>query len=253
MARRRVQMFRSRILGFAALAACGLVIAAAVPGTAAAQEKDFPGEIVGAEQLPPVLSGPYRIQVGDVLSITFFKTQDMNQEVTVGPDGQIFLPLIGRVTVVGRTVDDVTRELSAGYREEMIDPMITVGVAEYSGLEVYVSGEVVRPGMIPYRGGLTLVQALSSAGGFTQRARRKEVLLIRPGPDNEPVGTLIDVKEIQRKGQMSMDVALAPLDIVYVHHKKIVNVNIFVQQYISDNIPRLEGWALLFWGENATD
>jgi protein involved in polysaccharide export with SLBB domain len=172
----------------------------------------------------------------------------MNQQVTVGPDGEIYLPLVGRVRVVGRTVDDVTKEITEGYRKEMIDPLITVSVAEFSGLEVYVSGEVLTPGIQPYRGGLTLLQAISGAGGFNRRARRQEVLLIRPGPDNQPVGTIVDVKDIQRRGQLSKDIPLAPLDIIYVHHKKIVNVNIFVEQYISDNIPRLEGWAFLFWG-----
>jgi polysaccharide export outer membrane protein len=211
--------------------------------TAVAQQTGFPGEIVGANGLPPVLTEHYRIQVGDVLDITFFKATEMDEIRTVGPDGDIHLPLVGRVNVVGRTVDDVTAEITEGYRQEMINPQITVSVAEYSGLQVYVSGEVNRPGFQDYHGGLTLVQAISSAGGFNDRARRQEVLLIRPGPENEPVGTLVDVKGILRKGQVSRDVPLAPLDIIYVHHKKIINVNIFVQQYISDNLPRFGAWA----------
>lgn len=208
-----------------------------------AQQGDFPGEIVSSRDLPPVLSGPYRIQVGDVLDITFFKATEMDETRTVGPDGDIYLPLVGRINVVGRTVDDVTAELNEGYAQEMINPQITVSVAEYAGLQVYVSGEVKRPGFQDYHGGLTLVQAISSAGGFSDRARRQEVLLIRPGSENEPVGTLVNVKEILRKGQISRDVPLAPLDIVYVHHKKIINVNLFTQQYISDNLPRFGAWA----------
>ena len=211
-------------------------------------QQDFPGEIVGAGQLPPVLSGPYKIQVGDVLDVQFFKTVELNQTRTVGPDGEIYLPIVGRVSVVNRTVDDVTEELTQGYRKEMINPQITVSVQQYGGLQVYVSGEVNRPGIQDYRGGLTLVQAISNAGGFNRRARRQEVLLIRPGPENEPVGTIIDVKEILRKGQVSNDIPLAPLDIVYVHHKKIVNVNIFVEQYISDNLPRFGAWMWYFPG-----
>jgi protein involved in polysaccharide export with SLBB domain len=216
--------------------------------TSPAMAQDFPGEIVGAGELPPILSGPYKIQVGDVLDIQFFKTVDLNQTRTVGPDGEIYLPIVGRVDVVGRTVDDVTKEITEGYQKEMINPQITVSVAEYSGLQVYVSGEVNRPGIQEYRGGLTLVQAISDAGGFNRRARREEVLLIRPGPENEPVGTIIDVKQILRKGMVSNDVPLAPLDIVYVHHKKIVNVNIFVEQYISDNLPRFGAWMWYFPG-----
>jgi len=192
------------------------------------------------------MSDSYRIQVGDVLDIAFFKAMDMDQTRTVGPDGDIYLPIVGRVKVVGRTVDDVTKEVTEGYRREMINPQITVSVQEYSALHVYVSGEVNVPGIQDYRGGLTLVQAISSAGGFNRRARQNEVLLIRPGPDNKPVGTIIDVKQILRKGQIANDVPLAPLDIVYVHHKKIVNLNIFVEQYLSDNIPDLKGWGWLY-------
>jgi protein involved in polysaccharide export with SLBB domain len=217
---------------------CGVLLLATPPAAA----QDFPGEIVGVGEMPPILSGPYKIQVGDVLDVQFFKTVDLNQTRTVGPDGEIYLPIVGRVDVVGRTVDDVTKEITEGYQKEMINPQITVSVAEYSGLQIYVSGEVNRPGILEYRGGLTLVQAISDAGGFNRRARREEVLLIRPGPERQPVGTIIDVKQILRKGMVSNDVPLAPLDIVYVHHKKIVNLNIFVEQYISDNLPRFGPW-----------
>jgi len=230
-----------------------MVLILVIAVTCVAQQSPSGSDLVTGDRLPSVLSERYTIRVGDVLDITFFKTENMNQQVTVGPDGEVYLPLIGRVRVVGRTVDDVTKEITDGYRKEMIDPLITVSIAEFSGLEIYVSGEVQTPGVQPYRGGLTLVQAISAAGGFNRRARRQEVLLIRPGPDNQPVGTIVDVKEIQRKGQLSNDIPLAPLDIIYVHHKKIVNVNIFVEQYISDNIPRLEGWAFLFWGAENRD
>ena len=220
-------------------------------GTSMAQQGNLEGELVNVDGLPPVLTGPYRIQVGDVLDISFFKTIDLGQTRTVGPDGEIYLSIVGRVDVVGRTVDDITKEISEGYRKEMINPQITVSIREYSGLQVYVSGEVFKPGIQDYRGGLTLVQAITNAGGFNRRARIQEVLLIRPGPDNEPVGTIIDVKEILRKGQIANDVPLAPLDIVYVHHKKIVNLNIFVQQYISDNLPRFGAWMWYLPGYSA--
>jgi protein involved in polysaccharide export with SLBB domain len=243
---------RSRRASFSVFAVClFFVLFALTAGVSMAQQGNPEGEIVNVNGLPPVLTGPYRIQVGDVLDIAFFKTVDLNQTRTVGPDGEIYLPIVGRVDVVGRTVDDVTKEISEGYLKEMVNPQITVSVAEYSGLQVYVSGEVNTPGIQDYRGGLTLVQAISNAGGFNRRARIREVLLIRPGPDNKPVGAIIDVKEILRKGQIVNDVPLAPLDIVYVHHKKIVNLNIFVEQYLSDNIPNLKGWGWLYgaWNE----
>ena len=228
--------------------AVACVLLAFIIKPVAGQEPTQTGDLVAAGQLPAILSGPYLIQVGDVLNISFFKTQDLDREVTVGPDGEIYLPLVGRVKAIGRTVDDVTSQITEGYAKDLVNPQITVSVAEFSGLEVYVSGEVGTPGMQPYRGGLTLLQAISAAGGFNQRARRKEVLLIRPGPENKPVGTIVDVKAIQRNGQLTDDISLAPLDIIYVHHKKIVNVNIFVEQYISDNLPRFGAWMWYFPG-----
>jgi protein involved in polysaccharide export with SLBB domain len=243
--------FLGDTLRIAAILVCTALFLWASPGVA---EQPKPSqELVGADQLQAVLSGPYTIQVGDVLDITFFKTEELDRQVTVGPDGEVYLPLVGRIKVVGRTVDDITAEITEGYRKEMINPQITLSVAEFSGLEVYVSGEVVIPGTQPYRGGLTLLQAISAAGGFNQRARRKEVLLIRPGPDNQPLGTIVDVKQIQRKGALSNDIPLAPLDIIYVHHKKIVNVNIFMQQYLSDNLPRFGAWMWYLPGYGQTN
>ena len=116
--------------------------------------------LVHPNALPDVVTGPYKIAVGDVLEINFFKATQMSQVRTVGPDGEIFLPLVGRVSVFGRTVDDVTAELTERYSAEMVNPQINVSVAKYSGLKVYVGGEVNFPGLRDYRGGLTLVQAV---------------------------------------------------------------------------------------------
>jgi polysaccharide export outer membrane protein len=199
-------------------------------------------QMVDPKALPEVVSGPYKVAVGDVLEINFFKATQMSTTRTVGPDGEIFLPLVGRVAVMGRTVDDVTAELNARYSEEMVNPQITVSVSQYSGMKVYVGGEVNFPAMREYRGGLTLVQAIMDAGGFKNTGRQKEVVLIRRSQDGKPLGTVVDCKSILRGYQLDRDVELAPYDIVYVPRKHIADVNMFVEQYINANIPRLEGW-----------
>jgi protein involved in polysaccharide export with SLBB domain len=96
--------------------------------------------------------------------------------------------------------------------------------------------------MHEYRGGLTLVQAIMNAGGFKNTGRQKEVVLIRRTQDGKPAGTIVDCKSILRGYQVDKDVELAPYDIVYVPRKHIADVNMFVEQYINANIPRLEGW-----------
>ena len=207
-------------------------------------------QMVDPKALPDVVSGPYTIAVGDVLEINFFKATQMSTTRTVGPDGEIYLPLVGRVAVMGRTVDDITEELNTRYGEEMVNPQITVSVSQYSGLKVYVGGEVNFPGIREYRGGLTLVQAIMDSGSFKPTGRQKEVVLIRNKPESSPVGTIVDCKAILRGYQVKNDVPLAPYDVIYVPRKHIADVNLFVEQYINANIPRLEGWWWWFDNDN---
>jgi protein involved in polysaccharide export with SLBB domain len=235
-----IQIARSRAPGF--LTGVFALMVCLISPIQGAETSGLRVAVVPSDQLPPVIDRPYEIQVGDELEVNFFKVSDLNQERTVGPDGEIFLTLIGKVEVRGRSVDDVTTELNERYSKEMVNPQITLSIREFSGLKVYVSGEVNEPGIVTYQGKLTLVQALMEAGGHNDRARLKEVLLIRRGPDNQPVGTLINVKSILRRGTFTDDVQLAPLDTIYVHHKRIVDVNLFVEQYISNNIPDVKGW-----------
>jgi polysaccharide export outer membrane protein len=198
---------------------------------------DGQSNYVAADGLPPIYTGLYRIQVGDVLNVNFFKTTQLNQTLKVGPDGDLYLPIVGRVRVAGRTVDDITEELTEGFSNEMVDPQITVNVAEFSGLFVHVAGEVKSPGLQPYSGQLTAVQAIMDAGGFADRGRKKSVLLIRRDRDGQPVGTIIDVKAILKDGQFSGDVPLAPSDIIYVPLKNISKVSLAIQEYFTNNLP----------------
>ncbi len=75
------------------------------------------------------------------------------------------------------------------------------------------------------------------AGGFKTTGRRKEVVLIRKAQDNSPVGTIVNCKDILRKYHVDRDVELAPSDVIYVPRKNITNLNLFVEQYISNNLP----------------
>ena len=95
-------------------------------------------------------------------------------------------------------------------------------------MKIYIGGEVVNPGDIPYRGELTLVQAIMQAGGFLKTARLSEVVLIRRGQEGEPVGTVVNVQEILKEAQFQNDVPLAPSDLIFVARSRIANVNLFL-------------------------
>jgi protein involved in polysaccharide export with SLBB domain len=189
---------------------------------------------------------PYRVQINDVLEFLFFKNTDLNQTRIVGPDGLVALQLIGSVRVVGRTVQDITNEVTTLYAKELVNPQVTVAIKEFSGLKVYVGGEVAEPGIQIYRGGLTALQAVVAAGGFLKTAKTENVLLIRQGPNGKPIGTILDLKSVLKKGQFRRDVGLAPTDIVFVPRSNIANVNLFIEQYFRNMwpIPVGIGWSI---------
>ena len=187
---------------------------------------------------------PYRVQVNDVLEFLFFKNIELNQTRTVGPDGAIALQLIGTVQVVGRTIDEITADVTSLYARELVNPQVTVAVKEFSGLKVYVGGEVGLPGIQIFRGGLTAMQAVVVAGGFKPTARVDEVLLIRQGPDGKPVGTVHDLGRVIKHAEFTRDVTLVPTDIIFVPRSRIANVNRFIEQYFRNMwpIPVGIGW-----------
>src|SRR3954465_1072836 len=132
---------------------------------------------IGSQAATPVPSDPYRLGPDDRLRIRVYEWRDMygqvhqdwaalNDEFTVGPTGELSLPLVGSVSAAGQTMESVTTAISdrlqiaAGMETR---PKISVEVAKYRPF--YILGEVSRPGEYPYRPGLTALQALGIAGG----------------------------------------------------------------------------------------
>jgi protein involved in polysaccharide export with SLBB domain len=227
-----------RLRAPSALVMCALML---LTSLAAGQESPSDENVI---HVTPMSESRYRIMVGDSIDVSFFKSDTLNRSLTVGPDGDIFLPLVGRVRVAGRTLEEINEELNERYRSELTDPQVSVSILDYAGLAVYVGGEVNEPGLIDYRGGLTAVQAIMNAGGFTTTASLSNVLLIRKDQNNEPVGAIVNVKDILHDAQFDLDLPLAPTDVIFVPRSKIANVNLFVRQYIDNNIPQVFGYFL---------
>ena len=121
----------------------------------------------------------YRIGADDTLQIDVFGHDDLNKTLKVSPHGLISFPLIGKLRAEGRTVDDladeITQRLSANYIQ---DPHVTVSIWEYLSQWVSVMGEVAQPGRYYMTGPMSLIDALSQAGGLTEKAG-KEIVVTR--------------------------------------------------------------------------
>lgn len=189
------------------------------------------------QENPVPHADPYVLQIGDELAIKFYTNPELNEDVKIRPDGMISLQLIDDVPAAGRSPADLDAELTRRYTGELADPQISVIVRTAAGHRMYVDGEVTKPGLVEVVGGMTLYQAIAMAGGLTDNAHRKQVILIRRGPDGQPVGRSFDIRPIQRGSRPGDDVPVRPLDIVYVPKSKVATLDLFVKQYIRDALP----------------
>jgi protein involved in polysaccharide export with SLBB domain len=203
----------------------------------AAVKNPTPTTYPGIQAAYPYTEKEYRLQVGDQLDIKFFYNHELNEQVTVRPDGRISLQLAHEIMVAGLTPMELTELLTKKYASELKKPEITVIVRSFGGQKVYVDGEVAKPGMVPLVGTVTLLQALSQAGGVKDSARTTEVIVIRRGADNQPLVITVNLDKTISGIDMSQDIILRPFDIIYVPKSAIANVNKWVDQYIRRNIP----------------
>jgi protein involved in polysaccharide export with SLBB domain len=186
----------------------------------------------------------YKLQVGDTLSVKFYRNPELDQEVVIRPDGKISLPFLDDIMCAGLTPGQLDQEITRRYVGELAVPDITVIVTALGGHKVYVDGEVYKPSMVQLSGGMTLLNAVSSAGGFKPTAIREQVILIRRDAAGQAVGHAVDLKEVIFGQNPEGDVLLKPYDIVYVPRSKIANANLWVQQYIRDMLPINPGLSI---------
>lgn len=128
----------------------------------------------------PAVNAEYRVGPGDKLRIEVYKDPQLSQSVQVRPDGKITLPLIGDMEATGRTPLELRDTITTSLKDYINNPTVTVIVVEALASQVYVMGEVTRPGPMQIHGPTTILQALAMAGGFKEFANRKEVKVLRP-------------------------------------------------------------------------
>jgi polysaccharide export outer membrane protein len=135
-----------------------------------------------------VLADAYKIGSGDILSIVTWKEPDFSrQDVLVRTDGKISFPLLGDVQAAGRTPMEIKKEIESGLKAYVENPIVTVTVKSPESQKFYILGEVKKTGEYPLIKGLTVLQAFAIAGGFTDWASKKEIILLRHENGKEKV------------------------------------------------------------------
>lgn len=146
----------------------------------------------------------YTLNAGDAIRIYVYGEPDLTfPQLLIGPNGRISYPFLGDLKVSGKTADELQQILTDGLRPDyLVDPRISVSIVRYRPF--FVNGEVNRPGGVDFQPGLTLRKAISLAGGFTERANRKKILLIA---DDDPE---------RRERVVDLDYRVQPGDILTV-------------------------------------
>lgn len=140
---------------------------------------------------------------------------------TVRPDGKMNFPLVGEIDVNGLTVYEFTQLLTKELSEYIINPKITVNVAKLGTTRVFVMGEVSKQGMHELTKSHRVMDALGAAGGFTQKAAKKDIYLVRNVGTPEENVQKINILNYMKKGDMSQNVVLQEGDCLYLtsNHK----------------------------------
>ncbi len=124
----------------------------------------------------------YVVAVGDLINVRVYNQDAMSAKVRVRADGRISLPFLGDVEAAGATPTVLSRRLQLQFKAFVLNPVVTVSLEEPRPLEVYLVGEVVRPGRYKIDPQGSMLQALAAAGGLTPFAREDRIFVIRREP-----------------------------------------------------------------------
>ena len=201
-------------LGFAGALANPLVAQdAAAPAEPPASTAGSPAVVADSLQDPEPYE--YLIAPGDVLSITVWKEPSLSTEAAVRLDGKITVPLMGDILAEGRSPDELTLIIRGGLLQFLEVPQVTVSVAQALSARFYVIGEVTISSSFPLTGRITVLQALATAGGFLEFAKRERIMIIR---ESRGIKQAIpfNFREIEQGLNLQQNIVLKPGDTVVV-------------------------------------
>lgn len=206
---------------------CTLILVCLVPAVGLAQQNaGKPVISVAPVTTPPPPPPPtpsaaqfavspdaYIIGASDTLKIDVWKEEQLSGTVPVRPDGKITLPLINDIQAAGFTPMQLEADIAERLKKFVTDPVVSVTVQTFNSKQIFMVGEVGRQGPEPITPGMTILQAIASAGGLTPYANKKKIYILRGDP-NKQQKFLFDYKKAL-KGDMQ-GLSLIPGDTIVV-------------------------------------
>ncbi len=162
-------------------------------------------------------SSDYVLQAGDLVDIKVFMETDMDRTLRVSANGTVTFPLVGNVQIGGYSVSEAEDLLVEKLKTYIKNPQVSMLIKEYANKMVYVLGQIKKPSAIPIppEKTITVLEAITSVGGFTDIANMSKVKILRM--DNGKQKSIdVDVNAITKQGNKSLDITLMPGDVVFV-------------------------------------
>jgi polysaccharide biosynthesis/export protein len=173
-----------------------------------------------------------------VLDIKLFLNPELNEEISVRPDGMISTTLAEDVPAYNHTAAEIAADLRQRYASTLPKAELNVIVRSFAPNRIYVAGEVNTPGeFITVGPNLTVVQAIARAGGVKLSADRSRVFVLRRGPHDVPQAFAVSYMDAISGADPTADARLAQYDIVYVPRTGIYEAFTYFNQYIQQFVP----------------
>ena len=160
----------------------------------------------------------YRLHTGDSLTLAYRLSPELNQTVTVGPDGFVDLHVAGSVRLAGLTLTEAHDLIVQKDSERLNDPELDLELKDFQKPYVMVAGQVLNPSRIEMREDMTALQAVMLAGGFRDSAKETKVVVFRRLNSKTDMAEVrvLNLHRIKKTQQLEQDLSLDPGDIVYV-------------------------------------
>lgn len=184
----------------------------------------------------PCMAEEYNLHAGDHVQIQVMGHGDLSGTYVARMDGKFEYPLIGTVEIEGKTIDALTQELKGRLTEYIVNPLVTINIAKMGTTRVFVLGEVRHAGLHELTKSHRVLDAIGAASGFTDKAAKKKVYLIRNGKEDNI--QFLNFNAFLKKGDISQNPILHEGDCLYLTSNHKFNFG-------RDVLPFIESWYFM--------
>jgi polysaccharide export outer membrane protein len=200
-------------------------------------------QFCAAQSSDPVLEQRhprYILQREDVLLVSFPLSTELNQTVTIQPDGYITLLNAGSIYAQGLTVPELVEGVKKAYTGILHDPVVNVDVQDFQKPFFTVSGQVGKPGQYELRSDITVAEAIAVAGGMTMQTAKTQIFLFHRTSKDWVEVKKVNLKDVLKGKNVNEDAMVLPGDMIYVPEKFIANF----RKYVPYSIGAMSGTYL---------